>query len=281
MTPWSSSVSFLMCEPSGFDVRYQINPWMFGNQGQVDAMLAKEQWARFHEKLARLSTCVVMPGSSDWPDLVFTANAALISPNADNRKALLSQFRHPERQGEGPLYAEQLTTLGFDVVRLPSGYSFEGAGDALFDTTGRLWAAVGPRTDLRSHEVVKAHFACEIETVRLTNPSYYHLDTCFCPLGSGHCLAYLEAFDEESRRKIQYAFSDRLIELTHTEASAFSANAVEACGHLFMSECSPRLEQVLNQIGYRVQTSSLSEFLKAGGSAKCLTLALKGQSFTR
>lgn len=281
MTPWSNSVSFLMCEPSGFDVRYQINPWMSGNEGKVDLKLAKAQWLNFHEKLAQLAPCIVMQGSFDWPDLVFTANAALISPQPDNRKALLSRFRFAERQGEEPLYAEQLSRLGFDVVLLPEGYSFEGAGDALFDTTGLLWAAVGPRTDLRSHPLIESIFSCKIEPIKLTDPAFYHLDTCFCPLGSGHCLAYLEAFDESSRRKIRYALSDRLIELTHAEALAFSANAVEANGHLFMSECSPRLEHILTQVGYRVQRCPLSEFLKAGGSAKCLTLALRGQSFSR
>lgn len=269
-----------MCEPSGFHVRYQINPWMRGNQGKVDSKKAQQQWNSFNHALSLITHCFVMPGSREWPDLVFTANAALIDPSLHSRKALLSQFRYAERRGEESLYGDWLNDLGFEVVKLPPGYSFEGAGDALFDYTGRLWAAVGPRTDIRSHELIEKHFDCKIEPLVLVDPSFYHLDTCFCPLGSGHCLAYLQAFDSDSQSRIRHVFSDRLIEITQHEAQAFCANAVEAYGHVFMSECSHRLKQLLSQIGYQVVTSSLSEFMKAGGSAKCLTLALRGQSFS-
>lgn len=281
MTPWTSPVSFLMCTPSFFGVNYQINPWMAGNEGQVDRTLAIKQWELFKLELSRFADCFVIPGEPNWPDLVFTANAALISPFKNSRKAILTRFKHPQRQGEEPIFEEWLTQKGFDVIKLPLDCSFEGAGDALFDTTGTLWAAVGPRTDARAHDFIQSQLGCGVQTVRLVNPAFYHLDTCFCPLGNGHCIVYPGAFDQESIEKLRFTFSDRLIEITHEEAHLFCANAVEACGVILMSECTPRLEQVLNHLGYRVITSPLSEFLKAGGSAKCLTLALHGQSFSR
>ena len=41
-----------------------------------------------------------------------------------------------------------------------------------------------------------------------------------------------------------------------------------------MHDCSRRLRERLNAIGYRVFCTELDEFIKAGGSAKSLTLRL-------
>ena len=62
------------------------------------------------------------------PDLVFTANAALIY----QRRAILSHFRHSQRRGEEPLCAAWLKQHEFTVEKLPEDRFFEGAGDALF-----------------------------------------------------------------------------------------------------------------------------------------------------
>ena len=39
----------------------------------------------------------------------------------------------------------------------------------------------------------------------------------------------------------------------------------------------PQLEAGLQSLGYRTHSTDLSEFIKAGGSAKCLTLRLDGE----
>ncbi len=61
------------------------------------------------------------------PDLVFTANAGLVSGST----FVPSHFRHPERQPETPVFADWFAAAGFDVERLPEEVDHEGAGDAL------------------------------------------------------------------------------------------------------------------------------------------------------
>ena len=41
---------------------------------------------------------------------------------------------------------------------------------------------------------------CLVVSVELVDPRFYHLDTCFCPLGPGQALHYPAAFDEYARR---------------------------------------------------------------------------------
>ena len=83
------------------------------------------------------------------PDLVFTANAAMIF----ERQALLSRFRHRQRQGEEPYNRRWFAEHGFEVVDVPENFSFEGAGDALFcgDT---LYAGYRMRSDAAGHQQI-------------------------------------------------------------------------------------------------------------------------------
>ena len=45
---------------------------------------------------------------------------------------------------------------------------------------------------------------------------------------------------------------------------------------IVMNRGSPELERKLGERGYKVFETDLSEFIKSGGSAKCLTLSLDG-----
>jgi len=72
---------------------------------------------------------------------------------------------------------------------LPSDLPFEGAGDALMDReSGCLWAAYGFRSELDAHPLLAHWLGLEVISLRLTDPRFYHLDTCFCPLEGGFLL---------------------------------------------------------------------------------------------
>ena len=112
----------LMCPPEFYGVEYEINPWM-DKQRDVDHDLARRQWAALHDLLndlgANISRLTPVAG---LPDLVFTANAALIY----EQRAILSRFRHKQRQGEEQLDGDWLSRNGFRVERLPDELYFEG-----------------------------------------------------------------------------------------------------------------------------------------------------------
>lgn len=267
---------FLMCAPDFFGVEYEINPWMHGKQGTVGFSEAQAQWGALHKLLtgtlgARVEQMAPQPG---LPDIVFTANAALVNGGV----AVPSRFRHKERQGEEPHYRAWFAQNGFELRDLPAGVTFEGAGDALFDTAepGLLWAAYGFRTDEESHPHLANAFGAEVISLRLTDPRFYHLDTCFCPLPGGALLWHPAAFNESSRRRVRERVAGgRRFEVGDADALAFACNAVGVGeSAVVLNAASPGLSRWLEGRGLAVYRTPLTEFLKAGGSAKCLTLRL-------
>lgn len=266
--------TLLMCTPEGFAVDYDINPWMTDQIGHVSAVLATAQWQSLFDELSAVAEVRLMQGDRAWPDLVFTANAGLPLPWSN--KFVLSNFRHPQRQGEKAIDRAWFEAAGWTCIELSDAAFFEGAGDALFDAGGRLWVGGGPRSSEATVGELARHVDAPIFRLILVHPSYYHLDTCFCPLPGGAALYAPEAFDGASGALLQREFGAKLIALTSAEARQFCANAVCAGNIVVMNRATPRLKVRLAELGLSVREVPLSEFMKSGGSAKCLTLSLGG-----
>lgn len=268
------SETLLMCSPEGFAVQYEINPWMRDQIGRVDGGEARRQWHGLFDTLSRVAKIEVMPANAAWPDLVFTANAGLPLPS--RRQFILSNFRHPQRQGERAIDRAWFERAGWDCIELPPEAVFEGAGDALFDIAGRLWLGGGPRSSEATPGCLAEIVGCEVHRLVLADPAFYHLDTCFCPLPTGGALYVPDAFDAASRQRLSEAFGAQLIALGPDEARSFCANAVCVGDMAYMNRAPARLAGELGALGLRVIETPLSEFMKSGGSAKCLTLSLDG-----
>jgi N-dimethylarginine dimethylaminohydrolase len=276
----------LMCEPRHFAVSYSINPWMDPANWASDAhAIAVAQWAALQTALGQAGAAIepIVP-QQGLPDLVFTANAAVVH----NGTALLARFRHAERQGEEPVFAaafEGLRERGLieRIVTLPDGVVMEGAGDCLFDEARNLfWMGFGHRSERRAADAVHATFGLPVMPLQLADPRFYHLDTAFCPLPSGDVIYHAGAFTDEGRTAIaeRVAESKRIV-LSEDEAREFAANAV-CVGHtIVMSRCSDALRKRLARRGYDVAATPLDTFLQSGGSAACLTLRLDRRSEPR
>lgn len=262
----------LMCSPEYFGIEYEINPWMSRSR-QADRQLALLQWHGLADMLESLGVMIErLQPVAKLPDLVFTANAALIF----KKKAVLSHFKHPERQREEPFFHDWLTQHGFEVLRLPEDHFFEGAGDALFvgDT---LYAGYRIRSDVRSEQLIAAWLGCRVLAVELVDPYFYHLDTCFCPLSTDSAIFYPGAFDTYGIEVLQSSIP-LLIPVREEEARAFACNAVVVGKHVITNTGAPQLQRDLRNAGFTPHETPLSEFVKAGGSAKCLTLRLDGEN---
>ena len=266
-----STPRILMCPPDFFGIEYEINPWM-SRARQSDRAEAIRQWQALVAVLSNAgATIETLTPIAGLPDLVFTANAALIY----DARAILSHFRHAERQGEEPHDARWLAEHGFTVERVPDGVFFEGAGDALFcgDT---LWAGYRIRSDARGHQLIGQQLGVRVIPLELVDPYYYHLDTCFCPLDPTTALVYPGAFDDYGRR-VMREFIPRLIEVEEPEARRFACNAVVVGRTVVTNTGCVRLHEALRAAGFVPRETLLDEFVKAGGSAKCLTLRLDGE----
>ncbi len=267
----TSRPQILMCPPDYYGIEYEINPWM-SRERQADHAQATRQWADLR---AMLEACgaktVLLDPVAGLPDLVFTANAALIY----RRHAVLARFRHSQRSGEENYDEAWLGAAGFAVHRLPEGPFFEGAGDALFcgDT---LFAGYRIRSDIHGHYQIGTMFDCRVIPLELVDPYYYHLDTCFCPLAAGVAVYYPPAFDDYGRKALQESIGE-LIPVTEDEARRFACNAVVVGRAVVTNAGCPQLHAALREHGYTPHETRLDEFVKAGGSAKCLTLRLDGE----
>ncbi len=204
--------------------------------------------------------------------MVFTANAGVVYGN----KAVASHFMPQERRPEEPIYKQWFRDNGFELLELDEKIGFEGAGDCLLDRKGSwLWTGYGFRTEIEAHSAIQAFFDIEMVSIRLTDERFYHIDTCFCPLTDGFLMYHPPAFDYESRIAIESRIPPhKRIVVDTFDAGNFACNAVNIDDQVLLHRASDPLKARLMLAGFKVNEIELTEFLKAGGSAKCLTLKL-------
>lgn len=263
----------LMCAPTFFEVSYVINPWMTGHVHDTTAERSRRQWDALRETVARHADVVVQPAAEGQPDMVFAANAGLVFGNS----FVPSRFRYDERKGEEPHNHAWFARHGFDIVELPEGVFFEGAGDALFDrgTSRRLWMGHGHRSDAEAAPALARLLDVEVLPLKLADPRFYHLDTCFCPLANGYTLYFPAAFDAASLALIERHVppAERIVVDEH-DAVEFACNAVNLGRVVILNRASGGLRSRLEAAGFMVIEVALDEYMKSGGAAKCLTLRL-------
>ena len=270
---------FLMTAPACFDVRYRINPWMDPRSwtpahAKAAGAASRALRAALRAAGAHVETIGAVTG---LPDLVFPANAAVV---LDGR-VLLARFRHPERQGEEPVFRaafQGLRKRGLvrEIVDLPEGLFHEGAGDAIWDAErGLFWCGFGPRSSQGALSVIHRTFGHEIVPLELASERFYHLDTCFCPLAGGKLLYYPAAFTPDAQATIRALVpQSRRIEASDEEAAAFCVNAVNLGSTVIMARAPDSLRTRLAASGYRLTEVNLDPFILSGGGAYCMTLRL-------
>lgn len=259
---------YLMCPPEHFGVLYEINPWMH-REVAVDLDRAAAQWEALVALLRDAGAEIdVIEPHPDWPDMVFTANAGIV----DGHRFVPSHFRNPERQGETPIFASWFEARGATIDRLPAELDHEGAGDALpfgdVLVSGYRW-----RSDAKAHGALSRLIGAPVRSVELVDERYYHLDITFCPLDDRHAIVVPDAWDSYGQRVMKELVPEPLV-LDADEAAVFSANSVVIGTNVVMPSCSARVGAQLEQWGFDVAVADVSEFLKAGGGVRCLTLAL-------
>lgn len=301
--------TFLMCKPKFFEVSYVINPWMAANIGCVNKSLATKQWQVLHDTIQKKANIKLIEPVTGLPDMVFTANAGLVklpdmtlsstqkkklatppspslplphwereqtnrSANLTLHEVIVSTFRHAERQGESQHYKKYFEEANYQLKNIASNIIFEGAGDALFDAQGDLWFGSGPRSDSAAIMEIARTLHVKINALELIDPRWYHLDTAFCPLSNGYVIAYRKAFSNDSANEIQSKLGDKVIWVSDEDASNFACNAICLDHEIILYHASGELKAILKRYNFNVIEIDVSEFMKSGGSCKCMTLEI-------
>jgi N-dimethylarginine dimethylaminohydrolase len=255
---------------AAYDVKYKINHWMNPDQDKVDRHKAIEQWTELINTVIRLGAFTEVV-SIPHPDGVFSANAGLVY----KKQFIVSTFRHAERQIEEQYWTKWAKTLRlpnsfepyFNIIHHINSVPFEGTGDALFvgDTLVCGW---GFRTQYQAIQKIGYILKVEVIPVRLKDPRFYHLDTCFCPLTDKLVMYYPEAFANPE------VIADRFdtIEVKQADAEMFACNAVVLGKSVVLPKNCFCTEKLLIEKGFIPYSIPMSEYIKAGGACKCLTL---------
>ena len=261
--------ALLMCPPDYYEIAYEINPWMSVKR-KANREIAKKQWEDFHNLLIRELKIRVelMKPVPKLPDLVFTANGGLVY----KRIFIRANFRHKERQPEAAFFEDWFKKKGWIVKRVPPVHRFEGEGDALF-LGKELYTGYHFRSDIEAHEFVAGTLKVPYCALELADKRFYHLDTCLMPLDDKTALAHLPAFEPYSQQMIRETVPG-LIEVPEEEALRFACNALVVEEDVVLNAGCPKTEAALRKRGFKPHALDFSEFIKAGGSAKCLALRL-------
>ena len=114
-------------------------------------------------------------------------------------------------------------------------------------------------------------------SLKLTNPLWYHLDTCFCPFDNDKLLLYEKAFDEESLKKVYDVFDEKnCIKVSEEDAKNFACNSICVPNNIIIGHSfTPKLKEKLKDFNYNTIENNMSEFLLSGGSTKCCVLDIE------
>ena len=257
----------LMCKPQFFTVVYRINPWM-DPALPTDTSLAVKQWQTLHDTYVGLGFDVHLIDPIDGlPDMVYAANGGFVIDN----QAYGAKFTHVERQPEGPAYMDWFGANGFDV-RVPVETN-EGEGDFLL-VGDVILAGTGFRSDSNSHAELSNIAGRPVITLRLVNPSFYHLDTAVAVLDDTN-IAYLpSAFDAASLAILQERYPDAVI-VTEEDAAILGLNSYSDGYNVVIAARAKDFERQLRARGYNPIGVDQSELLLGGGGVKCCTLELR------
>lgn len=265
--------SILMCPPTYFEIDYEINPWMHLEK-KANNQLAKKQWDNLVKAISSQNYRIqLLEPAPHLPDLVF------IDCGLEYQNYFIpSNFKHYQRQGERRIYVEWFKQKGYQILDLDNSYSFEGHGDSLWGKKNLLFLGYGFRTSPNlAKEIIKilknkTEINFEIEEIELTNESFYHLDTCFCPINENLALVYPKAISKDSMKILNNYFD--LIIVDDLEASKFACNSLVLDKCLIMPAGSKKVIEKLNKLNYEVIEVEMTEFMKSGGACKCLSLPI-------
>ncbi|MDT7796773.1 MAG: hypothetical protein QOI78_206 [Actinomycetota bacterium] len=259
------NTTLLMSDARHFRVDYVINPYMDTAVQPDPAAVAAEHNALVSAHLAAERKVEFLTPAAECPDMVYTANAAVVR----GRRAVLANLP-AERRAETPYHREWFADNGFEVTESP--YAFSGQGDALA-FGDLLLAGYGQRTDRRAHEVVADFLGYEVVPLRTTGPRWYDLDLAVAVVAPD-VLAYCPAaLDEPSQARLR-DLGATLIEVSEPEAARFALNLVSDGRTVTMTTGTPRLAGELRDRGLMVVELDTTQLRKGGGGVRCTALTL-------
>src|SRR3989338_5650446 len=266
----------LMCAQTYFEVTYAINPAMARTLAckiAVNQFKAMEQWTGLKDIYTKEGFDVVLIDPvKGLPDMVFTANCGIVNDG----RAIIGEFKHAQRKPETDYFEKWFKENDYGIIHIKE--EFEGTGDMLL-WKDNIIGGHGVISGLDGITKVAKFFTFlgrgkDLVPVKLVDDNYYHLDTCFCPMGE-NALFYPKAFSADS---IEVLLEMGAMPINDKDARSMLPNGVyldNGKGIKFIaSKISREWRNALEKLGIEIILNPTSEFQKSGGSNRCLTLFL-------
>lgn len=259
----------LMCPPDYFDIEYSINPWM-DVKNKVNKEKAFAQYEELKTSFKNVGAEVYeLTPIKKLPDMIYATNAGY----AGNNIFIKANFKAEQRKYEADEAEKFFKRKNYDLVYFPENITFEGEGDLIRSDT-KFFLGYGSRTDLKAAEFISKKIGEKVIPLELINPYFYHLDTCFGPINDELVIINENAFSEISLNKIYDNFNN-VITTNSNDNSVLGCNIIVIGKNVFIGEgISEELKDKIINFGYFINEIDMSEFLKGGGSIKCLTLEI-------
>jgi dimethylargininase len=232
---------------------------MHADGPRIDQKAAFQQHAGYRQMLERCGAVVeTLDVNRDLPDCVFIEDTAIVLDEV----AILCSMGHPSRRAE-PAGIEPHLRRHRDVRRIELPATIDG-GDVL-RVGRRLIVGISGRTNAAGVAALTAAvspFSYDIDPVSVTG--CLHLKSACTALPDGRLLANPVWLDSKALRRY------KIVGVPHDEPDAANVALVgetvcAAAGH-------PQTADLLCGLGFRVETTDLSEFAKADGCVTCLSL---------
>lgn len=257
-----SKTTIIMSSPEEFRVEYEINPWMHADR-PIDTESAKQEWHSLKATYEKLGAKVItLAADHKLPDLVFATDGAITI----GQKTMLANFHYAERAGETAHHQQWAESAGQNIAQ--AKHNLEG-GDIL-KWRGFLFMGYGFRSQPEAADELRDFFGCQVISLELVDPRFYHLDTALAVVSPDVLAYYPPAFSPASQKTLR-ELPVNLVEATEDDALAFGLNSYTLGGQVLMSPTAKHLGRLYTHYGLKVMPVDTHEFQKSGGGIKCLS----------
>lgn len=250
-------------------------------ENRVDPARAQEEYEQLVAVYKKLGLEVlVLPAEKDLPDMVYTANCGFVIDDIFIR----ANFRYPQRRREAicaeKFFATRHPSHGktYQIHTLPEHIFFEGQGD-MFYRDGKFFCGYGKRTMKEATAEIANILRQEVITIEVNDPYYYHLDTCFAPIGKGVAIVKPDSFKKEGLETIKKNFQTLILVGEGTTSGKENPQPFLACNSVAIGDTvisgagvTKEFRRQLKDAGFDCIEIPTTEYLKGGGSVKCCTL---------
>lgn len=162
------------------------------------------------------------------------------------------------------------------VMRLPDDVLLEGFDVVVLDSNTVL-VGFNQRSNRNGYQFMKAYLAPLGISVIPVRHSQLHLDCCLNPLGMGHLLIHPESLagNDETTWSLLEKFEWIPVDAVEREHLATNILSIDPTTIIARNHPScARVNQVLRDLGYTVETIAFDGVPATGGSFRCASLAL-------